>query len=185
MLPGQKFLWQLKSVQDSPINLHLKFHQNRVSNSWDITDIEFLCCCWVDVELGFWQYFFYSHALQSPCLRMEIKSPRHCVGISFPHHYMEMKLPQNVLGMKLPQNVLGMKFPKTLCWNCILFKILHPQEWQDTHTANCMLLTSCCKLHVANCLMQTACCKLHVINCMLQTACFKLHVANCILQTPC
>ena len=63
------------------MNLCLKFRQNQVSNSWDITDIEFLwggvvgwwggvgcaksfsCqtqlslnCCWVDVELGFWQF---------------------------------------------------------------------------------------------------------------------------------
>ena len=42
MLPGQMLLWQLKSVQDSPMNLRLKFRQNRVSNSWDITDIEFV-----------------------------------------------------------------------------------------------------------------------------------------------
>ena len=30
------------SVIDVPMNLHLKFHQNRVSNSWDITNIEFV-----------------------------------------------------------------------------------------------------------------------------------------------
>ena len=42
MLPGQMLLWQFKSVQDSPRNLSLKFGQNRVSNSWDITDIEFV-----------------------------------------------------------------------------------------------------------------------------------------------
>ena len=75
MLPGQMSLWQLESVQDSPRNLSLKFGRNQVSNSWDIADIEFvwggvgwylksfssqtqlwLNCCWVDVELGFWQY---------------------------------------------------------------------------------------------------------------------------------
>ena len=39
MLPWQILLWQLKSV---PINLFLKFRQNRVSNSWDIANIEFL-----------------------------------------------------------------------------------------------------------------------------------------------
>ena len=33
---------QLESVQDGPSNLSLKFGQNRVSNSWDIMDIEFL-----------------------------------------------------------------------------------------------------------------------------------------------
>ena len=42
MLPGQISLWQLESVQDGPRNLTLKFGQNRVSNSWDIADIEFL-----------------------------------------------------------------------------------------------------------------------------------------------
>ena len=42
MLPGQMSPWQLKSVLDVPRNLSLNFHQNRVSNSWDITDIEFL-----------------------------------------------------------------------------------------------------------------------------------------------
>ena len=35
-------LWQLESVQDGPRNLTLKFGQNRVSNSWDIADVEFL-----------------------------------------------------------------------------------------------------------------------------------------------
>ena len=34
--------WQLESVLDVPRNLSLKFHQNWVSNSWDIPDIEFL-----------------------------------------------------------------------------------------------------------------------------------------------
>ena len=42
MLRGQMLLRQFKSVQDSPMNLCLKFRQNRVSNSWDITDIEFV-----------------------------------------------------------------------------------------------------------------------------------------------
>ena len=41
MLPGQMSLWLLESVQDGPRNLRLKFCQNRFSNSWDITDIEF------------------------------------------------------------------------------------------------------------------------------------------------
>jgi len=72
-IPG----WKL--VQDGPRNLPLKFGHNRVSNSWDITDIEFLwgggwggggvvCTVifmsnlqlqlgwgYVVVELGFWQ----------------------------------------------------------------------------------------------------------------------------------
>ena len=42
MLPGQMSLWQLKSVQDGPRDLTLKFCQNRVSNSRDIADIEFV-----------------------------------------------------------------------------------------------------------------------------------------------
>ena len=41
MLPGQMSLRQLESVQDSPRNLPLKFGKNRISNSWDIRDIEF------------------------------------------------------------------------------------------------------------------------------------------------
>ena len=41
MLPGQMSPWQLKSVQDCPRNLHLKFGQNRVSNSWDVDVVEF------------------------------------------------------------------------------------------------------------------------------------------------
>ena len=41
MLPGQMSLWQLTSVKDGPRNLSLKFGQNRATNSWDITDIEF------------------------------------------------------------------------------------------------------------------------------------------------
>ena len=42
MFPWQILPWQLESVLDVPRNLPLKFHQNRVSNSWDIADIEFL-----------------------------------------------------------------------------------------------------------------------------------------------
>ena len=41
MLPGQMSPWLLESVHEGPRNLHLKFGQNRVSNSWDIVDIEF------------------------------------------------------------------------------------------------------------------------------------------------
>ena len=75
------------SILDVPMNLRLKFHQNRISNSWDIGNIEFLwwgggwgggVVCkvifmsnptlgyvrlsWVAVELGVWQnlllYYF-------------------------------------------------------------------------------------------------------------------------------
>ena len=46
-LPGQMLLQQLKSVQDRPMNLPLKFGQNRVSNS--------LCGGVSGVEwVGFW-----------------------------------------------------------------------------------------------------------------------------------
>ena len=79
MLPGQMSPWQLESVLDVTRTPCLKFHQNRVSNSWDIANIEFLwwgvggggVVCkvifmsnptfgyvrlsWVVVELGFWQ----------------------------------------------------------------------------------------------------------------------------------
>ena len=34
--------WRCESIKDGPRNLPLKFHQNRVSNSWDIADIEFV-----------------------------------------------------------------------------------------------------------------------------------------------
>ena len=40
MLPEQMSPWQLEFVLDVPRNLRLEFHQNRVSNSWDIADIE-------------------------------------------------------------------------------------------------------------------------------------------------
>ena len=74
MLPGQMSSWQLESVHEGPRSLHLKFGQNRVSNSWDIVDIEFAVVvvggggggeqsfsgktqllCWIVVGLGFWQ----------------------------------------------------------------------------------------------------------------------------------
>ena len=40
MLPGQMSPWQFGSAQDVPRNLLLKFHQNWVSNSWYILDID-------------------------------------------------------------------------------------------------------------------------------------------------
>ena len=49
MLHGQMSPWQLESVLNVHKNLLLKFHQNRVSNSWDIADIEFV---WVVVVVG-------------------------------------------------------------------------------------------------------------------------------------
>ena len=44
---------QLKSVLDVPRNLPLKFHQNMVSNSWYIADIELVWFGWV-VWWGGW-----------------------------------------------------------------------------------------------------------------------------------
>ena len=46
-------LWQLWCVKDGPMNLCLKFGQNRVSNSWDIDDFEF----WVVVVSGVQSHF--------------------------------------------------------------------------------------------------------------------------------
>ena len=45
MSPGQMLPWQMSPRQmESVLNVHrnlpLKFHQNRVSNSWDIADVE-------------------------------------------------------------------------------------------------------------------------------------------------
>ena len=48
MLLGQMSPWQLASVKDGSRNLHLKFAQNRVSNSQDIPDMDKCCqdkCC--------------------------------------------------------------------------------------------------------------------------------------------
>ena len=46
MLFGQMSTWQLESVLDLPRNLPLKFHQNRVSNSWYIADLKVPCGEW-------------------------------------------------------------------------------------------------------------------------------------------
>ena len=40
MSPGQMSLWKLESVLDVPRNLPLQFHQNWVSTSWVIPDID-------------------------------------------------------------------------------------------------------------------------------------------------
>ena len=80
MMPWQMSMWQLESILDVPRNLRLKFHQNRVSNSWDIGDIEFV---WggvqshfrvkpnrcVEVRLGFWQKLGNHH--QNPSASIE------------------------------------------------------------------------------------------------------------------
>ena len=49
-LPGQMSLLHSDSVQNGSSNLHLKFGQNQVSNSGDMTDIEFL---WDGVQSHF------------------------------------------------------------------------------------------------------------------------------------
>ena len=46
MPSGQMSLWQLVSAKDGPRILPLKFGKNRVSNSWDIANIEFLVVGW-------------------------------------------------------------------------------------------------------------------------------------------
>ena len=48
MLPGQMSQWQLDFVLDVPWNLHLKFDQNRVSNSWEKFVVE-------DPQLIWWR----------------------------------------------------------------------------------------------------------------------------------
>ena len=60
-----------------------------------------------------------------------------------------------------------------------------PEEWQDTHTANCIMQIACFKLNVANCMLQIACCNMHVENCLLQIAFCKLHIAKSMLQIAC
>ena len=57
MLPGQMSHWHLLCVKDGPRNLPLKFGQNRVSNSWDITDMDKCCkdiCCMDKCHLDGW-----------------------------------------------------------------------------------------------------------------------------------
>ena len=60
MLPGQMSSWQLESVQNGPRNLLLKFGQNRVSNSWDIPDMD-KCrhdkCCLDKCHCDSWNLF--------------------------------------------------------------------------------------------------------------------------------
>ena len=56
MLLGQ----QLESVKDGPMNLPLKFGQNWVSNSRDITDMDIYCrdkCCLDKCHHGSWNLF--------------------------------------------------------------------------------------------------------------------------------
>ena len=42
ILPGQLLLWQLFIIKEEPGKLRLKYGQNRMSNTWDIDNIEFL-----------------------------------------------------------------------------------------------------------------------------------------------
>ena len=80
MLHEQISPWRLESGLDVHRNLPLKFHQNRVSNSWDIADIEFV---WVGGVGGVhshyivkpnlvlrlsWGFDNYSSSAGSPCI---------------------------------------------------------------------------------------------------------------------
>ena len=75
MMPGQMSPWQIEFVLDDHKNLKLKFGHNWVSNSWEITDLDFLVVggsvnsfsCQIQVELGFWQKvrFFFSATISS------------------------------------------------------------------------------------------------------------------------
>ena len=47
MFYGQSFTVAFGNIQDGPRNLPLKFGQKRVSNSWDIVNIEFFLGWWV------------------------------------------------------------------------------------------------------------------------------------------
>ena len=40
MFPGQMSLWQLSTVKGEPGKLPSKFGHSRISNSWDIADID-------------------------------------------------------------------------------------------------------------------------------------------------
>ena len=51
------------SVLDVPGKISLKFHQNRVSNSGDITDIEFLWVGWGRVGWGLQSHFMVKPSL--------------------------------------------------------------------------------------------------------------------------
>ena len=55
MLPGQRSLWYLASVIDGTRNLTLTFGQNRVSNSWDIPDMD--KCCLDKCQCDSWNLF--------------------------------------------------------------------------------------------------------------------------------
>ena len=55
MLPGQMSPWQLESVLDVPWSLHLNFHQNWASNSWDITVITTFAVGWLGGWLENWR----------------------------------------------------------------------------------------------------------------------------------
>ena len=68
ILPGQMSLWQLESVLDVPRNSPLRFHKNRVSNSWDIPDMN-KChldkCCLEKFHRDSWSWDW------QYCLRLE------------------------------------------------------------------------------------------------------------------
>ena len=61
MLHGQMSPWQLECVLHVHRNLPLKFRQNQLSNSWDITNIEFL-----------WWWVVQSHFIVKPNLVLRL-----------------------------------------------------------------------------------------------------------------
>ena len=57
MWPGQMSTWQLTSVKEGSRNVPLKFGQNQVSNSWDITNMDKCCqgkCCLAKCHRDSW-----------------------------------------------------------------------------------------------------------------------------------
>ena len=105
MLPGkillrQMALWQLESVLDVPGNLILKFHQNRISDSWDIADIEFV---WVG-GVGFAKQFSCQTQLRLNCRWVELGFDNKLRPVSYEH------------GTIQPQLLLYLIIPLPFCW---------------------------------------------------------------------
>ena len=68
MLPGQMSPWQLQSLLDLQGNLPLKFHQNRVSNSWYILDVNKCLlekCCLNKCHRDSWPFFNHGPKIRS------------------------------------------------------------------------------------------------------------------------
>ena len=153
ILRGQMSLWQIESVLDVPRNLHVKFHQIRVSNSWDIADIEFLwwVCGWssqshflvkpnrcVEVRLG-WGFDNYKSEYemidQCPGLIMQIQVV--IFIFRFPSKISNFHLTENVSYMALLRFWWG--FPYTLLnnhiWTTRLLSSKRPASYLHVSTA--------------------------------------------------